>query len=382
MKRCINVGLALIITMTLTSCASMEERWQEQYDLGIRYLAEGNYEEAIIAFTEAIEIDEKRPDSYFSRGQAYHSLSGALKENVDAEILRDFASEKEKLEFCYEQAIQDYKKAIELNPEGVEYYDELMLAALEYGDIDLMLEYGSLKYQNVKDSGLRDIFENAAKGLDLMDQLAETFLKEDDNAIFGLMQGDSYRALLSLQEYLKRPILREYGGKTLGLYRVDDPTYGHCMIYYGDCVDGLRDGEGAWYGYYDGNNYASRGDWSLDMPNGSFETKEWNSRLAESVVFRLVSGRVDSGLWNGTVIWAFEQENEYQSWDCTFINGVGVIVDEWTNPEDGKTHYHWSTQTREGIVNALGPSEGTEKEPDGIAGFLPREMESSKGSGT
>ena len=288
--------------------------------------------------------------------------------------MRDFASEEEKLQFCYEQAIQDYKTAIELNPEGVEYYDELMLVALEYGDIDLMLEYGTLKYQNVEDSGLLAIFENAAKGLDLMDQLAETCPREDDDEIFALMQGNSYKALLALQEYLKRPILREYNGKTLGLYRVDDPTYGHCMIYYGDCVDGLRSGEGAWYGYYDGNNYASHGNWSMDMPNGSFETKEWNSGLAEDVVFRLVSGEVDSGLWNGSVIWAFERENEYRSWDCTFINGIGVIVDEWTDPEDGKTHYHWSTKTREGIDRALGPSEGTEKEPDGIAGFLPNEM--------
>lgn len=45
--------------------------WQEQYDLGIRYLSEGNYEEAIIAFTAAIEIDPRQSLPYIGRGDAY-----------------------------------------------------------------------------------------------------------------------------------------------------------------------------------------------------------------------------------------------------------------------------------------------------------------------
>lgn len=45
--------------------------WQEQYDLGVRYLSEGNYEEAIIAFTAAIEIDPKKPDTYIGLYEAY-----------------------------------------------------------------------------------------------------------------------------------------------------------------------------------------------------------------------------------------------------------------------------------------------------------------------
>lgn len=48
--------------------------WQEQYDLGVRYLSEGNYEEAIIAFTAAIEIEPKRPDAYKMLAEAYYAL--------------------------------------------------------------------------------------------------------------------------------------------------------------------------------------------------------------------------------------------------------------------------------------------------------------------
>ena len=80
-----------IIILLLSACAatpaSIEEpkllTWQEQYDLGIRYLSEGNYEEAIIAFTAAIEIDPKQALAYVGRGQAY-VLSGETEENLSA----------------------------------------------------------------------------------------------------------------------------------------------------------------------------------------------------------------------------------------------------------------------------------------------------------
>ena len=45
--------------------------WQEQYDLGVRYLFDGDYEGAILAFSAAIEIDPKRAPAYVGRGDAY-----------------------------------------------------------------------------------------------------------------------------------------------------------------------------------------------------------------------------------------------------------------------------------------------------------------------
>lgn len=68
--------LWLIICMMLSSCGgqSTESTWQEQYDLGVRYLSEGNYEEAIIAFTAAIEIDAKQGEAYLGVAEAYVAL--------------------------------------------------------------------------------------------------------------------------------------------------------------------------------------------------------------------------------------------------------------------------------------------------------------------
>lgn len=73
MKRCMHtVPAVLVVALVLTACGqNIEAKWQEQYDLGVRYLSDGNYEEAIIAFTAAIEIDSKRAEAYVGRGDAY-----------------------------------------------------------------------------------------------------------------------------------------------------------------------------------------------------------------------------------------------------------------------------------------------------------------------
>ena len=75
--------LALLLSITGCGSGSGESSWQEQYDLGVRYLSEGNYEEAIIAFTAAIEIDPKRPEAYVGRGDAYWAQEDAASAQAD-----------------------------------------------------------------------------------------------------------------------------------------------------------------------------------------------------------------------------------------------------------------------------------------------------------
>lgn len=82
-KKGIGILLGITLLITVGACARKAPTWQEQYDLGIRYLSEGNYEEAIIAFTAAIEIDPKIALAYVGRGQAY-VLSSETEENLVA----------------------------------------------------------------------------------------------------------------------------------------------------------------------------------------------------------------------------------------------------------------------------------------------------------
>lgn len=111
MKR--NLAVLLMVVF-LVSCNLSNRTWQEQYDLGVRYLSEGNYEEAIIAFTAAIEIDPKQAPAYVGRGDAYIGL-GETEENLTA-------------------AKADYEKAIELDELFAEAYLGLADAYVALGD--------------------------------------------------------------------------------------------------------------------------------------------------------------------------------------------------------------------------------------------------------
>lgn len=106
--------------------------WQEQYDLGVRYLSEGNYEEAIIAFTAAIEINPKQVPAYVGRGDAY-VLSGETEENLTA-------------------AKSDYEKAIELDETCADAYLGLADVYIRQGDYDKALK--------ILKQGLEKIGEN------------------------------------------------------------------------------------------------------------------------------------------------------------------------------------------------------------------------------
>lgn len=72
MKKFTSLFTALALMLGLCACAqSAADTWQEQYELGIHYLSEGNYREAIIAFNAAIEINPKRADAYIGLADAY-----------------------------------------------------------------------------------------------------------------------------------------------------------------------------------------------------------------------------------------------------------------------------------------------------------------------
>lgn len=127
-KRITNFLLALEILASVTTCGkhtgtqsgSQAPTWQEQYDLGIRYLFEGNYEEAIFAFTAAIEIDPKQAPAYVGRGNAY-VLSGETEESLTA-------------------AQADYEQAIEQDETLAEAYLGLSDVYIRQGEYDKALE--------------------------------------------------------------------------------------------------------------------------------------------------------------------------------------------------------------------------------------------------
>ena len=121
MRRIINWILIIALVLGLCACGqSTETTWKEQHDLGVRYLSEGNYEEAIIAFTAAIEIDPKHPESYVGRGRAYLKI-GETEENIN-------------------NALTDYQAAVELDKTLIDVWLGIVEILIKLGDYDQAVE--------------------------------------------------------------------------------------------------------------------------------------------------------------------------------------------------------------------------------------------------
>lgn len=125
MKKIWTTLCAFLFFVLLSACApSTADKWQEQYDLGIRYLSESNYEQAIIAFESAIEIDNKNELSYIGLSNAYLSIgnySDAIK-ILDCAV--EQCGETESLSQQKEQLLQiiatlDPEQAEALSPDNL-----------------------------------------------------------------------------------------------------------------------------------------------------------------------------------------------------------------------------------------------------------------------
>lgn len=170
MKRNLALYTLLALVVGLCSCTAARSApnedapqgltWQEQYDLGMRYLTEGNYAEAIIAFTAAIEIDPKQPLAYVGRGDAY-VLSGETDENLTA-------------------AKADYETAIELDETVAEAYLGLADVYIRQGDYEKALKI------------LREALEKTGENPTIAGKIAELELNSE-------MAGDEDDILVRLR---------------------------------------------------------------------------------------------------------------------------------------------------------------------------------------
>ena len=100
------VCLWLCVILMLTGCASKAESYQDKYDLGVKYVSEGNYEEAILALNAAIEIDPKQAAPYLELADIYIKKSDidnakstlyAYRDQVGEEVFLDSISGDEDL---------------------------------------------------------------------------------------------------------------------------------------------------------------------------------------------------------------------------------------------------------------------------------------------
>ncbi|MCI8694616.1 MAG: tetratricopeptide repeat protein [Lachnospiraceae bacterium] len=104
--------------------------WQEQYDLGIRLLGEGKYEEAVIAFAAAIEIEPKRAAAYVALADAYVEAGKPEEaEKVLADVPDAIRRRQEEIQELLQVESEEPEPETELNEYGAvvfqqrEYYE-------------------------------------------------------------------------------------------------------------------------------------------------------------------------------------------------------------------------------------------------------------------
>ena len=114
--------------LSITLCACKKElTWQEQYDLGMKYLNEGDYEEALTAFSAAIKIEPQQVEAYIGRADTYVQIATQTSEDGESDTVADKN---------YELAEVDYTKALELDAENEDAYVKLTDLALVREDFD------------------------------------------------------------------------------------------------------------------------------------------------------------------------------------------------------------------------------------------------------
>jgi len=127
-----------IVLFFLFSCASTQKKKTEARDAefynnrGIAYDEEGQYDQAILDYNKALEINPRYAEAYNNRGVAYANkgqYDQAISDyNKALEINPRFAAPYQyrgntyMTKGLYNEAFSDYSKALEINPKIAEAY--------------------------------------------------------------------------------------------------------------------------------------------------------------------------------------------------------------------------------------------------------------------
>lgn len=115
---------ALLLCVVLVGCGEKPLTLEEQLELGARYLNELDYQNSVIAFTAAIEIDEKCIEAFVGRGDAYMALAVTTEATVENLAL----------------AQADYETVLQLDENAADIYERLADIYMQQGDSEKIQE--------------------------------------------------------------------------------------------------------------------------------------------------------------------------------------------------------------------------------------------------
>ncbi len=271
----------LIAIMFLSAGCEKKLTLQDYLDLGDKYLLELNYEEAVVAFTKAIELEPRDPNGYLKLAKVY-------------------------------DAQEDYEKAVQILTQGYE----------ATGDAEVKKQ--------------KEIYENLLNHEDLIQETLSRARSADRESLWQLQSTDAYQEFITK---LDRVIKRDGGdGNWLLIY-----PCGHC--YYGGMEDGKRSGHGIWsaYDYVKGLMEYDSCTWGNDYPNG--EGEEWSVRIAVPEMKYYAKANYKEGLYQGNVLNEYidtlnPAESMGTTYSAEYTDGIPKEVEDklgrGTHTENGK----------------------------------------------
>ncbi len=297
---------------------SVEEQIAEQLNLGQKYLAEQNYEEAIIIFNKVIELEPKEWEAYKGIFVAYAGQGNS------------------------QEAVSFMEKGISII--GIEEISD--------GDLKLLVEiYSNLSEEMALAGDLELVMNCYNRMLELQPQDAELQEKiaekrqiykyENDlkKMAFSIAKEDKYDfedELILSEKFqnkvieLKEPIIFKSDDYYVGIYPGG-------YIYYGDMINGSRNGNGYWYYGNIKRMTKAHGIWKDDVPDGMavIETfinpEEIVRKEGEHyAVYIRKNGDIKKGVYEGrwNIYWDMEEENACNhEWNVTYENGIMSAIE-------------------------------------------------------
>ena len=347
-KKIIGIAGTCFLLLLIAACGkTTEEKWQEQYDLGMQYLEEGDYQNAILAFTAAIEIDPNQTDAYIGRGDVYAAWAGQM-------------SEEEGLE-SYAKALSDYDEA--------QTEENADLIAQKTGIVQEAVD-------SIKNGGIEQWSAPLTPEEDAVLQSVVSALEsQDSRSINDALFHTELRTIIE-----KYGVDMEEGGKRFdygntingtGASFEMDQFKNRLQAYYGAWEKGTADGQGimvmiltgAGGSFYSEQFEMASGSWNAGYAEGSFESVRTYFGGTQEDRVTVITGNLVHGLWDGEVKETTASSQETVTVYTTFRNGEGVPTGEIENLLDGSMHPQYGLNENGEAVTGVGGYDDSRGKP-------------------
>lgn len=308
--------LVLVAYLVIGQLFSPKSRALRALSMGEKYLTEGEYAQAILQFNSAIEIAQSEPSILYLADQAQDHLSSAIRSGAAAQVQAQGGDIQDAVTWLESVGCTD-QPAAKVFLDALTLLEQLrdLCAAENYDSVFTLLADESYKQDIAEIMGLdcdmRLLEDNIMTAVYRMDVATENFATGDNVEVPGLATPESAAGSDAEQ--------------TDGNMRTVSTDY---MVYYGGNQQGIRSGDAVWLAYQNSNNYLARGPWVDDVPNGDFETRSWQADLEQSVTYRIITGSIKDGLWDGSVTWSFERGDRTDTYTPAFSNGYWQVLRE------------------------------------------------------